>query len=84
METVTKQFFISPSYLSKLFRQFTGKTFIEYLTNLRVSKACELLKTSDRKLFEIAELVGYSDSRYFSSLFKKHTGLTPSQYRNKL
>lgn len=84
VETMTSLFFISPSYLSKLFRQFMDKTFVEYLTGLRVSKACELLKTSDRKLFEISELVGYSDSRYFSSIFKKSTGMTPSQYRNKL
>jgi len=84
VESVTTRFFISPSYLSKLFKQFTNKTFIEYLTGLRVAKACELLKTSNRKLFEIAELVGYSDPRYFSSIFKKYTGLTPSQYRDQL
>ncbi|QEN09521.1 response regulator [Oceanispirochaeta crateris] len=84
VETITSQFFISPSYLSKLFRQFMDKTFVEYLTGLRVSKACELLKTSDKKLFEIAEMVGYSDSRYFSSIFKKYMGMTPSQFRNKL
>ncbi len=84
VDFITNLFFISPSYLSKLFRQFTGKTFVEYLTSLRVSKACELLKTSDLKLMDIAEQVGYADQRYFSSIFKKYTGKTPSQYRNHL
>jgi len=84
VDSITNMFFISPSYLSKLFKQYTGNTFIEYLTELRVSRACELLKTTNRKLFEIAEMVGYADSGYFTSIFKKYRGVTMSQYREQL
>jgi two-component system response regulator YesN len=84
VESITSRFFISPSYLSKLFKQYTGNTFVEYLTELRVSRACELLKTSNRKLFEIAEMVGYSDPGYFTSIFKKYRGVTMSRYREQL
>ena len=63
------------------FAQETGYTFTEYLTMLRISKAQELLKATDLRSSKIAQAVGYTDPHYFSYLFKKRTGLTPSEYR---
>ncbi|WP_336786116.1 response regulator [Paenibacillus sp. MMO-177] len=74
---------VSPSHLSKVFSQETGQTLTEYLTQIRIGKAMELLKTTRSKSFEIAFEVGYNDPHYFSNLFKKMTGMTPKEYRNQ-
>ena len=78
---VATRFHMDPSYLSKLFKMVTFENFIEYVTRKRIEKACELLRFSDRKIIEISELVGYENQRYFSQVFKKNTGQTPSEYR---
>jgi len=78
---VATRFHLDPSHLSKLFKAVTDENFIEYVTRKRMEKACELLRGSDRKINEIAELVGYENQRYFSQVFKKFTGRTPSEYR---
>lgn len=72
---------VSPNYFSSLFNQETGKTFIEYLTDIRMEKAKEYLRCSGRKITEIGFLVGYQDSHYFSYIFKKTQNCTPSEYR---
>ncbi|MBP1965027.1 response regulator [Paenibacillus aceris] len=72
---------VSSSHLSKVFSQETGRTFIEYLTHIRIRKAMELFKTTSFKSFEIAFLVGYNDSHYFSALFKRITGMTTKEFR---
>lgn len=72
---------ISPSYFSTIFRQETGSTFTEYLTEIRMEKARELLRCTSRKTAEIAYDVGYKDAHYFSYIFKKTQGLTPKEYR---
>jgi len=77
------RFHMDPSYLSKLFKTVTSENFIEYLTRKRIEKASELLRDSERKICAISELVGYENQRYFSQVFKKNTGLTPSEYREK-
>ncbi|MDC7125927.1 MAG: response regulator, partial [Spirochaetales bacterium] len=77
-EEITHIFYISQSYLSRLFKQYSGKTFSEYLTGLRISRACELLKTTNKKNFQIAEEVGFNDPGYFSVIFKKSVGVSPS------
>ncbi len=73
----------STSYFCTLFKRHTDKTFIEYLTEVRIEKAKELFKTSSLRGYEIADSVGYSDSHYFSLIFKKITGESPSIYREK-
>jgi two-component system response regulator YesN len=75
---------ISESYLSKLLRRRLGTSFVDYLSDFRVGRAKEFLATSDMMSYEVAEAVGYPDARYFASLFKKRTGMTPSEYRKSL
>lgn len=83
LETIASQVFISPCYLSVIFKKETNTTFKNYLIQTRMRKACELLDSTDLKIYEIAERVGYTDTRYFSELFQRICGKTPSQYRNK-
>ncbi len=81
LDKVASKVNISPNYFSTLFNQETGMTFIEYLTDLRMSKAKEYLRCSSRRITEIGFLVGYLDSHYFSYIFKKTQNCTPSEYR---
>lgn len=74
---------ISANHFSALFSQEMKQTFIEYLTGLRMQKAKELLRCTDKRSGEIALEVGYKDSHYFSFLFKKTQGCTPSEYRHQ-
>lgn len=74
---------MSKSRFSAVFSQATGQTFTEYLIHLRLNKAKELLKTTNYKNSQIADETGYNDSHYFSYIFKKNTGMTPSEYREK-
>ncbi|MEC0332765.1 response regulator [Paenibacillus macerans] len=78
---LASRFFISPYYLSQLFKQKTGDTYINFLAQVRIGKAKELLERTDLKVYEICERVGYSDTQYFARLFEKLTGLRPSEYR---
>ncbi|GBF77202.1 AraC family transcriptional regulator [Paenibacillus sp. 598K] len=68
--------------LSKLFKSVTGVNFIDYLTELRIAKAKELLRESEMQINLVAEAVGYQQ-RYFNRIFKKHAGVTPSEYRGQ-
>lgn len=72
---------ISPSHFSTVFAQETGEKFIDYLTTIRIRKAIELLKTTNLKVTEIAFEIGYKEPHYFSQLFKKVTGKSPTSYR---
>lgn len=73
----------SPNHLSMIFSQQTGQTFIKYLTDYRMSKAKELLRSTGKRSSEISLEVGYKDPHYFSYLFKKTQGVTPTQYRGR-
>lgn len=75
---------MSASHFSTVFSQTTGFTFTQYLINLRLSKARELLYNTDMRSSEIAYAVGFNDPHYFSYLFKKNTGITPSEFRSGL
>jgi len=75
---------LSASYFSVVFSQETGHTFKEYLTGIRISKAKELLRMTGLRSADIAYQVGYNDPHYFSSVFKKHTGLSPIEFRSQI
>lgn len=75
---------LSSSHFCVLFRQVIGQTFLEYLTRFRIDKACSILRNSEVKVYQVAPLVGYVDSRYFTQVFKKVVGMTPSEYRQSL
>ena len=74
---------MSAAYFSTVFSQTTGRSFISYLTALRIEKAQELLTTTNMKLADIALEVGYNEPNYFSHVFRKTTGITPKEYRAK-
>ena len=73
----------SPNHLSMIFSQVMGVTFSKYLTDFRMNRAKELLRATDKRSSEISLEVGYKDPHYFSFLFKKTQGMTPTQYRQK-
>ena len=75
---------ISPYYFSKLFKEEAGENFIEYLTKVRIAHAKELLRNPALSIKEICILSGYSDPNYFSRIFKKQEGVTPSEYRDSM
>lgn len=81
LDEVSRSVDISPYYFSKLFKEKTGENFIEYLTSIRIEKAKKLLKSSDMNIKNICIDIGYSDPNYFSRIFKKLVGVTPTEYR---
>ena len=81
LDDVSREIDISPYYFSKIFKEAMGENFIEYLTNLRIEKAKELLDKTDMSMKEICVEVGYSNPNYFSRIFKKNVGVTPTEYK---
>jgi two-component system, response regulator YesN len=81
---IADHMYISPTYLCAIFKKSTGKTLNEYITEVRIEKAKKLLSDSRKKLYEVAEAVGFSDPNYFSTIFKKSTGYTPSDFRERV
>ena len=74
---------ITPQYLSKLFTQETKETFVDFLSSYRMEKAKSLLTETSLQINEIGKRVGYADPKYFCTLFKKKTGMTPNQFRKR-
>jgi len=81
LNTVAAHVGLSPAHFSTIFSQEMAKTFIEYLTDIRIEKTKELLATTDEKIINIAFSVGYSEPNYLSYLFKKREGVTLKEYR---
>ena len=79
--TVAGYVSFNPEYFSRMFMKETGLNFVTYLNNLRMRKAVELLERTDKKIYEIAEQVGYSSVSYFSTAFKKTFGQNPNEYQ---
>jgi two-component system response regulator YesN len=83
LQDVANRLNISAGYLSTIFKQETGISFIDYVTEVRINEAKILLKDSNYKIYEIAQMTGYENAYYFSKVFKKVTGITPSEFISK-
>jgi len=83
LRLVAAQVLLSPTYFSVVFAREVGETFIEYLTNVRIHKAMELLRTTSLTSSEIAYQIGYHNPRYFYSVFRKVAGLPPNEFRHR-
>jgi two-component system response regulator YesN len=81
LEEVAEYINISPFYLSKIFKKHTGVNFIDYLTNLKIEKAKELLEYTDMPVINIAIELSFNEPNYFARVFRKTVGMTPSKYR---
>ena len=82
VKILAHKFAINANYLSTLFKQATGQALVAYITNIRINRACNLLKNTDASITNIAVSVGYQDPLYFFKVFKKTVGKTPLEYRN--
>ena len=80
IETVSSELGVSPSYLSRKFKEVTGKTFLEVLHEYRIIQSAKLLATGKYRVGEVADLSGFSDYKHFYSVFKKYTGIAPTEY----
>lgn len=83
IKEIADQLYLSPNYLSELFKKHTGKTISEYLTEYRLEKACQLLDHAEYRVGDVSGMVGIHVGRYFSNMFKKKYGMTPTEYRNR-
>ena len=81
LSTLATEYYLNFSYASSLFKKTTGQTFSEYLTELRMKRAKDLLADPAMSISEVGTQCGYEDSYYFSKVFKKRYGVTPSAYR---
>lgn len=84
LEDVAEHVHLNPYYFSKVFKQQTGETYIDYVTRLRIDKAKEWIRDGQLSLKEVCYLVGYKDPNYFSRVFKKVTGVSPTEFRNQI
>jgi two-component system response regulator YesN len=81
IQFISKKVYLTPNYVSALFKSSTGRTLTQYITDIRIEKAMELLKHTDLKLYTIGKMVGYVDGKYFTKVFEKANGITPKEYR---
>ena len=81
VEQICRYLHMSPAYFSTMFKKATGQTYIAYLTEVRLNKAVELLNMTDERTYVIASQVGYQEQNYFSYVFKKRFGVSPTKFR---
>ncbi len=84
LSDVAESVYVTPQYLSRVFKEKSGATFMEFLTSLRMEESKRLLKDPTNKIYEVAEMVGYGSWKHFSKTFKDTTGFTPADYRKNL
>ena len=80
LEKIANRFFLNQTYFSRLFKQYTGSTFTDYLIELRMEKAKELLGQGKYKVYEVSQMIGYRSEKYFFRVFKQYTGCSPTEY----
>lgn len=81
---IAKSLYVSPGYLSAVFKETVGESFINYLTGLRMKRAKQLLAGTELMIYEVAIMVGYENQTYFSTVFKKSAGISPKDYRERI
>ncbi|WP_171683478.1 helix-turn-helix domain-containing protein [Paenibacillus planticolens] len=84
LDRLAELFHLSPPYISKLFKEYTENNFIDCLIEIRIKASLELLKDKSIKVNDVSEAVGYTNTRSFLRTFKKYTGLTPTEYRERM
>ncbi|MCI8622423.1 MAG: response regulator [Provencibacterium sp.] len=83
LRDLADRFYLNETYCSVLFKKHTGKNFSDYINDLRIRKAQQLLETTAKSVEEIGKTTGFRDYYYFNKVFKKYSGLTPAQYRRQ-
>lgn len=83
LEEIAKHVSVSRTYFCSIFKKATGQQFSLYLLEFRLNKACELLRKSNYKVYNIATEVGFHSPNYFNNIFKKYYGMTPKEYKNR-
>lgn len=84
VSSLAQKFYVTPNYFSRLFKRITGEGCNEYIVRKRIEQAKSMLESTNLKMGAIAQMVGYRDTNYFSLAFKKHTDMTPTQYRKEM
>jgi two-component system response regulator YesN len=84
LQFIANQVHMNPQYLSFLFKLETEQNFVDYVIGCRMGRAKQLLQDTNLKIFEIAQLSGYDNAKYFMTVFKQHIGVTPTDYREKM
>lgn len=83
LKDIAKRVHLTEHYFGQVFKLVTGETFMTYLTKVRMEKACELIKNPNLKNYEISQLVGYADPKYFTKMFQRMYGHTPKEFRKQ-
>ena len=83
MEEMAEEIHLSVNYVRSIFKEGTGQTILEYITDYRFERACELLQDSSLKVKEIGSSVGYENISYFGAVFTKRYGMTPNEWRKR-
>ena len=84
LDDLARLVYMNPKYICRLIKKETGRNFLDILNEIRIDKAKEFITDPKYKTYEIAQMVGINDAKYFSQIFKKITGMTPTEYREKL
>ena len=80
---IAGEFYLTPEYLAKLYKKKTGKNIKDYINEVRIDRAKEFLDGSDYRISDVAELSGFDNFSYFSTIFKKYTGMSPKEYKHR-